>query len=171
MKVQEFISNTCGLYHVPLLDAMILQPQLPCWKTLPDVELDEYICDIKKHMLMPKQYPCIPNWHRDFVPRNEELKECLELIDPKAQMFFWLSGPPFTEFKDGRKIEANKWIKFTQNDLHRGRPSANHCERTFVRIAPLSIMKQAGVGDVPARQEKWIRTHTQVYLDAANFKW
>lgn len=32
------------------------------------------VVDTKIHMLMPKFYPAIPNWHTDGVPRGKELK-------------------------------------------------------------------------------------------------
>lgn len=28
------------------------------------------VIDVKIHMLMPNQYPCIPNWHYDLVPQR-----------------------------------------------------------------------------------------------------
>ena len=58
---------------------------------------DEYLVDVKIHMLMPNQYPCIPNWHFDFMPRDENG----ERVPSKAsdlKMYAWTSGTPLTEF-------------------------------------------------------------------------
>jgi hypothetical protein len=163
--------SDCGLFHCPLEEARELMPELP-WDESPILDGVEYIVDVKVHKLMPNQWPCIPNWHGDFVPRDPvTLQERPDLIDP-VQMFMWLSGPPFTEFRDGRKVRAREWIPFTQYDVHRGVAATEHCWRTFIRIAPADVMR---VGlpneEIPAPPEQWVRRHTQVYLDVNGFRW
>lgn len=157
-----------GLFHCPLPTALCLVPE-----DLADVMLDapldrwigDYVVDIKVHMLMPGQYPCIPNWHCDFIPRvdGEQCWDAVDLDDP-PKMYLWIDGPPITEFRDGREVVPGEWVTFTQLDEHRGVASEEHCWRTFIRIAPVELLE-------PAPPEKWLRRHTQVYLDAENFKW
>ncbi len=165
--------GTCGLFHCPLDEARRLMPSIP-WADAPLHAGVDYIVDVKVHKLMPGQWPCIPNWHCDFIPRDPEtLVERPDLIDGDEEpMFMWLSGPPFTEFRDGREIPARTWIEFTQMDEHRGIVATEHCWRTFARIAPAPLVR-AGLPreQVPAPPSERIRRHTQVYLDAERFKW
>lgn len=151
-----------GLFHCPSDEAIVLMPELhKAWATVP---VESGIVDVKVHMLMPGQYPCIPNWHCDFVPRDDDKTLRPDLIDPSLEMFMWVDGPPTTEFRDGREVKPREWVKFTQLDEHRGVASTEHCWRTFIRVVPESLLK-------PAPPEQWLRRHTQVYLDAENFKW
>lgn len=85
-------------FAVEVIEGLGLSPEL----------LSQYEVDIKIHMLMPDQYPCIPNWHCDNVPRGENnaldynkavlqshtLVNCKEVVP----MFLWVSGTPCTEF-------------------------------------------------------------------------
>lgn len=125
---------------------------------------EDYIVDVKIHMLMPNQYPCIPNWHYDNVPRDENFKQRFDLIDESKTMFLWVSSEPLTEFKETGIIKAKEWFAFNQKDLHRGTMSKIHTWRTFIRLTPEPLLK-------PAPVNKWIRRHSQVYLDVNNFKW
>lgn len=144
----------------PILEDVVPKLELP---------LEDYKVDVKIHMLMPKQFPCIPNWHRDFMPRNDKGKRVLS--EPsKLKMYMWLSGEPLTEYKDkitGKTYtkSAGQWHTFTQEDLHRGTMCNIHTWRCFIRIIPSlfvhSITKNVGS----------IRRHTQVYLDSDNFHW
>ena len=153
----------CGLFHCPLDKAYDLMPQLSkVFDSAPKVE--EPIVDVKIHMLMPNQWPCIPNWHCDFVPRDKDKNRLLDKRDASQKMYLLLSGPPFTEFKDGRKIEPWTWSEFTQFDEHRGSCSDKHTWRLFTRISPRSLCE-------PAPQEELIRKHIQVYLNAEEFTW
>lgn len=135
------------------------------------VDPEEYVVDAKVHMLMPNQWPCIPNWHRDFVPRDNDgvLIEDPSLINTDNKMFLWLSGPPFTEFADrlGRTwfVESKTWHEFTQLDYHRGHMSESFQWRLFIRLAPRAIVPRVFNGD------DCLRRHSQVYLDVNNFLW
>lgn len=145
----------------PILDELIESKEL-------ELPLEDYAVDVKIHMLMPKQWPCIPNWHRDFVPRDENLKR-----NPKGitgeKMYEWISGEPRTEFmkKNGETyfIEPEKWHSFTQHDVHRGTMSRIHTWRCFIRIIPKKFIHPTtiNVGQ--------LRRHTQVYLDSKTFNW
>ena len=167
--------GTCGLFHCPLDEARKLMPDLP-WDEAPIREGVEYIADVKVHMLMPGQWPCIPNWHQDFVPRDEEtLEERHDLLGPdNPPMLLWLSGPPLTEFRDQgiTTVPARTWFEFTQFDEHRGVAATEHGWRTFIRLTPIEVMREGlPHQEIPAPRDQWIRKHTQVYLDAENFKW
>ncbi len=134
-----------------------------------ELPVGEYVVDVKIHMLMPKQFPCIPNWHRDFIPRDENLKRnAKELSDLK--MFMWISGAPLTEYRNKETGESyfkepQHWHSFTQHDLHRGTASDQHTWRCFIRVIPKHFIHQTtcNVGE--------LRRHTQVYLDADKFNW
>lgn len=145
----------------PILDELISSGML-------ELHPDEYAVDVKIHMLMPNQYPCIPNWHYDFVPRDKELKKDLNGRSGE-KMYMWISGEPLTEYMDENKNvytkEANKWHSFTQYDLHRGTLCHKHTWRCFIRVIPKKFIHPTtiNVGQ--------LRRHTQVYLDATKFSW
>lgn len=164
MLTQKQISKLgCGLFHCPLDKAYELMPELTMvFDTAPIVK--DPIVDVKVSMLMPNQWPCIPNWHFDFVPRDSELKPLPDKRDNNQKMYLLLSGQPFTEFRDGREINPWNWVGFTQFDEHRGTPSLEHCWRLFVRIVPGALCK-------PSAPEEYKRKHIQVYLDVNNFTW
>lgn len=151
----------CGLFHCPLESASALMPVFdPVFKACPI----KGIIDVRVSMLMPGQYPCIPNWHYDFVPRDSDGTLLMDERDPSQVMYFLISGPPVTEFRDGRKVRPWKWLPFTQFDEHRGTTSDRHCWRVFMRVVPETLLR-------PANPEQWKRRHCQVYLDAGNFTW
>jgi len=92
---------------VPMIDELI--PFL-------EYGIDDYVVDVKIHMLMPGEYPCIPNWHTDFVPRDKDLKQQPEKISGE-KMYLWCSGHPHTEFKNRfKKIQTGEyeWVEFDQ---------------------------------------------------------
>lgn len=126
--------------------------------------IDEWTIDIKVHMLMPGQYPCIPGWHIDLVPRGDDGKQMMDKIDASQKMYLLISGPPITEFRDGRKIIPGEFVEFTQMDEHRGTAADSHCWRMFIRIAPSKIYQKN-------LSEDTSRRHCQIYLDSENFKW
>lgn len=142
----------------PILDEVIPMLELP---------EQEYLVDVKIHMLMPNQYPCIPNWHCDFLPRDENGKRLRQKVSP-LKMYMWISGAPFTEYKDKSGSyfkEPQKWHEFTQFDLHRGTMSKEHTWRCFIRLIPRCFKHPN------TKNSGQIRRHTQVYLDSQRFKW
>ena len=124
-----------------------------------------FLFDVKVHMLMPGQYPCIPNWHHDFIPRDENGKKIYDKVQKDKTMFLWVSGEPTTEFFKGRFIEPKVWTPFTQLDVHRGGQAKEHCWRGFIRATPREIYPEK------AMQYSGQRRHSQVYLDADTFSW
>ena len=123
--------------------------------------------DVKVHMLMPGQYPCIPNWHYDNVPRVNNVQDW-DRVNLDKPMYLYLSGHPLTEFRKGDSIwtvPAGEWYRFTQEDEHRGTVSETFTWRGFIRATHKDILPANKAGSNP------LRRHTQVYLDAANFKW
>ena len=129
---------------------------------------DDYLIDVKVHMLMPNQFPCIPNWHLDFLPRGCDGKRTGGERSTK-KMFMWLSGAPLTEYKakDGTITTkpAKSWHSFTQSDLHRGCVAEEFTWRCFIRVIPKEFLHQVTLNTGT------VRRHTQVYLDASKFKW
>jgi hypothetical protein len=139
-------------------------------------------------MLMEGQYPCIPNWHTDNVPRVDG-KTRFDLIEEDAKpMYLWLSSGPATEFfvyslsvndsdikshKDiavmahGAKtcqLPPQQWCSMTQLTPHRGVAADCNQWRVFVRLTHKSIDSERPVMNK-------VRRHAQVYLDAQNFTW
>lgn len=126
-----------------------------------------YTFDIKVHMLMPGQYPCIPNWHFDMVPRDVANKPMMNKRKD-TPMYLWLSNGPFTEFKADVgvvQVPAKTWVEFTQFDEHRGVASQSHQWRMFLRAVPREFREPKHMSEDATRR------HAQVYLDAENFKW
>jgi hypothetical protein len=119
-------------------------------------------------MLMPNQYPCIPNWHRDFVPRDKDKKQLPDKITGD-KMYIWISGGPYTEYKSFQEkidTEGYNWTVIDQNDFHRGVKSDEHTWRCFIRLIPKWFVHPdtINVGQ--------LRRHTQVYIDEPNkFRW
>lgn len=141
----------------PILDDLLPHLQLP---------IQDYVVDVKVHMLMPGEYPCIPNWHRDFVPRDKELNQLPQQISGE-KMYLWTSGAPFTEFKkEMKRLGKFNWIEFTQNDFHRGTKSEIHTWRCFMRVIPKKFIHPTtiNIGE--------LRRHSQVYIDEPDrFRW
>jgi len=151
----------CGVYHAPFLKAMELMPDLEeLLYTFPDDPLN-FTFDIKVHMLMPRQYPCIPNWHTDNVPRVNGIQQ-FQAVRPELPMYLWLSGAPLTQFKHGYVL-PDVWHRFTQLDEHRGTPAADFGWRGFIRASHKDL--------IPAKTGDWLRRHSQVYLDSETYQW
>lgn len=167
-KQAELKTMFNGLIKCPINDAEKFMPEVSrVLNPLREQKLegDDWYVDVKIHMLMPNQWPCIPNWHSDLVPRDEFGALMPEKVDQTQRMYLWLSGPPYTVFFDERKVEPNTWIEFDQLDVHRGTMSEAHQWRMFIRVAPGSLVQRPNKGlDV-------LRRHTQVYLDSKNFTW
>lgn len=146
-------------YHMPDVFPLIAN-------TFPE-DMKDFIWDIKVHMLMPGQFPAIPNWHYDNIPRVNNRQD-FDLVKPDAPMYLWLSGAPLTEFrKDGRSwfIKPQEWVRFTQKDEHRATVSNDFTWRGFIRATHKSIAPQNRAGS------SCLRRHSQVYLDSNNFSW
>lgn len=139
-------------HHMPDLKSLILS-------TFPE-DPYKFTWDIKVHMLMPKMYPCIPNWHRDFTPRIGGIQHPELASD--AKIYMWLSGPPLTEFHGGF-VRAKQWIQFSPKDEHRGTASGDFCWRCFIRAVDSNHLPPK-IGDN-------LRRHSQVYLDASDYTW
>ena len=170
-----------GLMLCTFSEAVKLMPEVqPILQDLIDsneleLPIEEYAVDVKIHMLMPRQYPCIPNWHRDFMPRDKDLKH-IEGAESPLKMFMWLSGTPLTEYLDTNNPDrtlrknvirkpAQQWHSFTQADWHRGGISQEHTWRCFIRVIPRAFIHDT------TKNVGQIRRHTQVYLNSENFKW
>lgn len=156
----------CGLIAATYTDVLELMPDVyPILCDLPSgVLFSDYLFDIKVHMLMPGQWPCVPNWHCDFVPRDDTGKLLPHLIQPgEPPMFMWVSGDPYTEFMDG-PILPRQWRRFTRRDKHRGVKAKRHIWRLFLRAAPREFFPER-VLKLPK-----LRRHAQVYIEP-DFTW
>lgn len=129
----------------------------------------EFYWDIKVHMLMPNQYPCIPNWHFDNVPRNKKGSQDFSKVDETKPMYLWLSGEPLTQFRKDDKswfVDPLKWVRFTQKDEHRGTVSNKFTWRCFIRATHKDLTSKN-----PDKNHDPLRRHSQVYLDSNEFMW
>ena len=180
----------CGLFRAPLDRAATLMPELEALFDSAPVEYPwEWEVDLKVHILIAGQYPCIPNWHCDNVPRVNG-KIDYNLVNAKApRMLLWISDGPETEYlkhKDdflgtpsghgalAAAIVASKlpttflppqtWASMDQVTPHRGTQAAKDGWRVFARLTHRSIAP-----DRPVLNH--IRRHCQVYLDATKFEW
>lgn len=157
----DWSKQHCGVHQAPYSALLDLMPDLkPILNTFPDNH-KLYTWDVKVHMLMPRQYPCIPNWHADNVPRVNGIQR-FDYVKTYLPMYLWLSGPPLTQFKHGY-VEPRKWHRFTQIDEHRGTASGEFCWRGFIRATHNEIQKP--------KVKDWLRRHSQVYVDSETFQW
>src|SRR5690606_33348394 len=125
----DWSRQICGVHQAPWQELVRLMPDLdPIINTFPDEHVN-FTWDVKVHMLMPGQYPCIPHWHTDFVPRINGIQR-FDMVRPELPMYMWLSGAPLTQFKHGF-LQPQKWHRFTQLDEHRGIPAADFGWRGF----------------------------------------
>lgn len=163
---EKIMSMHCGVYQTSYEVTSKLMPEV---KHIIDFavpylqyDIDKYIIDVKVHMLMPKQYPCIPNWHFDFIPRGKKGQKLKNKIKPTEMMYLYISGDPLPEW-EGFNQQKGRWASFTQTDIHRGTISYDHQWRLFIRLVPRTIYNPGILGG--------LRRHTQVYLDANSFEW
>lgn len=133
-------------------------------------DVDDYLVDVKIHMLMPDQFPCIPNWHFDFRQRDSEGSRSENATISDKKMYMWLSGTPLTIYRNKVTGEeytkpAQEWHSFTQRDLHKGARAEEFTWRCFIRVIPKEFVHSTtlNVGT--------LRRHTQVYLDSEKFRW
>jgi hypothetical protein len=162
----DWSKQHCGVLQAEYYEMLQLMPDIDeIINTFPE-NVDDFIWDVKVHMLMPNQYPCIPNWHFDNIPRVDN-KQRFDLIIPEMPMYLWISNGPLTEFRKGDKawfVEPQTWTRFTQQDEHRGTMSNSFCWRGFIRATHKTIAP-------PQKCTDKLRRHSQVYLDSNNFKW
>ena len=159
-----------GVMLCTLAETKVLMPEvLPILQDLfPEDSWDNYYIDVKVHMLMPQQFPCIPNWHFDFLPRDAK-GDRIQGIKSDKKMYMWISSAPLTLYKDAKDIEYEKpaqaWHPFTQHDLHRGQVSQDHVWRCFIRVIPKEFVHDTTINMGQQRR------HIQVYADSRKFKW
>ena len=98
-------SLSCGLFRCKLNQASIEMPELAeLFNTtpIPLEEHDQWEIDVKIHMLMPRQWPCIPNWHCDNVPRDEngftDYAAAENVVANAPPMYLWMNNTPCTQF-------------------------------------------------------------------------
>lgn len=157
----DWSKQHCGVHQAPIHIVKELMPDLAeILDSFPD-NPSQFTWDIKVHMLMPRQYPCIPNWHFDNVPRRNGIQR-FDLIDPNLPMYAWISGPPLTQFKHGY-LEPQKWHRFNQLDEHRGTAASEFTWRCFIRASHKDIVRPKG--------SEYLRRHCQVYLDPKTYQW
>jgi len=152
----------CGVHQADIDQVFKLMPDVAPMiaETFPD-DTGLFTWDIKVHMLMPRQYPCIPNWHTDNVPRVNGIQR-FDLTKPGFPMYAWVSGAPLTQFKYGY-LSPKTWHRFSQLDEHRGTMASEFTWRGFIRATHKEIQKPKEFG--------WLRRHAQVYLDAETYQW
>ena len=131
---------------------------------------DNYMVDVKVHMLTPGMYPCIPNYHCDFLPRDIDKKHTKEELKLDDWMYLFVSGEPKTEYKSYREkfttANGDEWTSINQRDVHRGVASKIHTWRCFIRLIPKWFVHPGtkNIGE--------LRRHSQVYLsDPDTFGW
>lgn len=173
MKQIDWSKSHCGTMLTTFEQTIEMMPEVKdiINSIKPHLELDEneYVVDVKVHMLMPNEYPCIPNWHCDFVPRDNNLNKLPKEITGE-KMYLWVSGEPKTEFKSPPKVietsEGYNWVEFTQTDLHRGIKSTIHTWRCFIRIIPRKFIHPTTINIGT------LRRHSQVYIEnPESFRW
>lgn len=163
MQLPDFSKMHCGVHQAPYDKVIELMPELKdIMETFVDKK-DDFTFDVKIHMLMPNQFPCIPNWHTDFIPRIGGLQR-FDLVNREnpPPMYMWLSGGPLTQFKHGY-VKSQEWVRFTQLDEHRGIPASEFTWRCFIRATHFTIC--------PPKKSDWLRKHSQVYLNAETYQW
>jgi hypothetical protein len=157
----DWSAQHCGVHQAPASELLKLMPDLSgILDSFPD-DREAFTWDVKVHMLMPRQFPCIPNWHTDNVPRIDGLQR-FDLLKPTLPMYCWVSGAPLTQFKHGYLL-PKRWHRFTQLDEHRGTSASEFCWRGFIRATHREIQQP--------KQGPWLRRHCQVYLDAETYQW
>lgn len=167
MKNIDWKKQHCGVHQASFEQMIEIMPDLECIKETFPEDVNDFSWDVKVHMLMPSQYPCIPNWHYDNVPRVNNEQD-FDLVRTDRPMYLWISNEPLTEFRnqDGVSFVKEKtWVKFTQKDEHRGTMSRDFQWRGFIRATHKDITPIKKRGHNPHRR------HCQVYLDSSNFSW
>ena len=190
--------GTCGLFRAPLHLASQLMPSMRgLIETAPVSDPDNWELDIKVHMLMPGQFPCIPNWHCDNVPRDESGLRYDLVRDDVPPMYLWISAGPETEFlanplvMDHRPGSHQEVARFIQSLEPRSALPGGVETRTIEPNAWYSMDQTTPHRGTQASKAGWrvfarltpkvlaparpvnsvIRRHAQVYMDAVEFGW
>lgn len=161
----DWSKQCCGVHQAPITAVAehMLDVYYMILATFPiDQNVYHFSWDIKVHMLMPRQYPCIPGWHVDNVPRDTDGRQMFDKVRLDLPMWMWISGGPLTQFRNGY-IKPEKWTRFTQADEHRGQAASEFTWRAFIRATHADIL--------PVKQEPWLRRHCQVYVDEVDYQW
>lgn len=157
----DWSQQHCGIHQAPFEEMLKLMPDIkPIIDTFPDFGPD-FTWDVKVHMLMPRQFPCMPHWHADFIPRVNGIQR-YDKVDLDFPMYMWISGPPLTQFKNGY-LTPKIWHRFNQLDEHRGTAASDFGWRGFIRAVHRQIQMP--------KHKDWYRRHTQVYVDSESFQW
>ncbi len=131
----DWSKQHCGVHQAPYDQVILLMPDLvDVLATFPDDQM-KFTWDVKVHMLMPGQYPCIPNWHTDFVPREGGVQK----FD---------------------KIKPQHWHRFTQLDEHRGLPASEFTWRAFIRATHFEIQKPKASGWLRRHSQVYLNAET-----------
>jgi hypothetical protein len=156
----DWSKQHCGVILASFDEVVRLMPEVGAFiaATFPDNPAD-FTWDVKVHMLLPRMYPCIPNWHADAVPRVNGIQR-FDLVRPELPLYLWVSGAPLTQFEGGY-LDPGTWHRYTQLDRHRGTPASAACWRALIR-AVHQALQPPGEGDR-------LRRHSQVYLDAEHY--
>jgi hypothetical protein len=158
----DWSKQHCGVHQAPYAQVLELMPDLAAvLLSFPERGID-FTWDVKVHMLMPRQYPCIQGWHVDNVPRATDGRQMFDQVRPDLPMWMWVSGGPLTQFRAGYVL-PEKWIRFTQQDEHRGQAASEFCWRGFIRATHRDIM--------PPKASDWKRRHCQVYVPEVDYQW
>jgi hypothetical protein len=158
----DWSKQHCGVHQAPYLAAEALMPDLKeVFETFPENRQD-FTWDIKVHMLMPRQYPCIPGWHVDNVPRASDGRQEFDKVRLDLPMWMWVSGGPLTQFRTGY-VRPGEWVRFTQACEHRGQAASEFTWRGFIRATHSDIL--------PVKKGPWLRRHCQVYVDEVDYQW
>lgn len=195
-------AGTCGLFRAPLDTAwhhMPIMEKLLSTAPVSRFERADWEVDIKVHMLMPGQYPCIPNWHTDMVPRDDSGLRFDLIRGDEPPMYLWISDGPETEFlarpielerAPGSHIEIARTLRGQADSLDIGVPPLM---TQFIQPnAWWSMDQQTPHRGTQATKHGWRvfarlthksmspqrnrhapvhRRHAQVYLDTKEFGW
>lgn len=186
----------CGLFRCPLVLAESYIPELKeLYDSAPVENKEEWELDLKIHMLMKDQYPCIPNWHCDNVPRVEGETRYDLIKEGTPSMYLWLSDNPTTQFLNQEYLWEFEDV--TSHDVLAKKimEHKDNIERNVFKSAPpqtwISIDQTTPHRGTIALENGWrvfarlthksitpvrpvnnyIRRHCQVYLNANTFSW
>ena len=192
----EFILNSS--FHSPITKNLLSRVvcEMVEDKSI-DLDLDKnVVVDTRVNMLMAGQYPSIPGWHCDDVPRGDKYSQPdFSLCDDGTQHFLVLisdtkdpsncvSGTEFiTNTREYNIDENNVWNSVNeQADLDSSKDTRFVREREIVQFGQTAIHRAS-----PAKNNGWryffrlswthrkpvneIRNQTQVYIDIKNTGW